>query len=80
VSSQTAGHSAAESPADRISREIRERGLTNLQAALRVGVAEKTVWRWRKGDTPALRHAHRLADVFGGDWTDYSQPDLEEAA
>jgi transcriptional regulator with XRE-family HTH domain len=48
--------------------------LTNLEAALQVGVTEKTVWRWRKGQKPPRpRYARRLAEEFGGEWTDYKE-------
>lgn len=79
MSSQTAGHSEPQTPAQRINRVISERGLTNLEVAYHLGVAEKTVWRWRKGDMPRARYARKLAEMFGGDWSDYTEPDLKEA-
>jgi DNA-binding XRE family transcriptional regulator len=66
---------------EHVDRLVRESGLTNLEAALELGVTEKTVWRWRSGErVPQLRHARRLAEMFGGDWSDYTKPDLKEAA
>lgn len=63
---------------NRLDGLIRERGLTNLEVAFRVGVTEKTVVRWRRGEAdPYPRHARALADAFGGEWSDYTS---EEAA
>jgi DNA-binding XRE family transcriptional regulator len=47
-------------------REYREdAGLTRTELAARLGVSERTVWRWEAGEGIHDTHKLQLCDVFG---------------
>lgn len=53
-------------------------GLTVEEFAVEFGVASKTVFRWLHGiSNPRRRHARKLAERFGGHWSDYASESVD---
>lgn len=48
-------------------RTARQRaGLTQQQLATQIGVSQRTIGNWERGETVPQRHAARILDVLGG--------------
>lgn len=67
---------------ERLSEEIDRAMLTNAEVAARMGVTEKTVWRWRNDTrfTPRKAHIRRMAELFDCEPHSFVYEPLEDAA